>query len=391
MLNYMDYVSIVMPVYNGAKYIEQAIDSVLKQTYPFIELIVIDDGSTDATPNIIQRYQNIKYVRQVNQGPSAARNLGVKLSKGKYIAMMDADDLSKPTRIEEKIEIMEHNPHIDFIYCDVDVIDSNNQFLYRLESEELFNNASDALAYMLYRQFIPNPVTIFSRRECFETIQYPEHYIHGEDYYLMIEWTRRFFGAYLPKALYQYRKHDGNLTNAHFDQVKAEINIVKSLGTDQIEEIISRSHFSPIDKAQLLAKILMKIGCYERAEAILSGLTNKGSEVFFLLGVCQYQRFTNELALKSFESSLEIEPELAEGWNNKGCSLGRLHKLEQAKACFNRAISIRPEYMDAKWNIKVINSLDTKELKLTIKPLRKVLTSYGAINKTVQEIGRRTL
>ncbi|MFL1676574.1 glycosyltransferase [Paenibacillus dendritiformis] len=377
----MNVVSVIIPVYNGEVFLEQAINSILSQTYPYIEIIIVDDGSTDATPKIAQSFRGINYFRQENKGPSAARNIGVKLSSGKYIAMMDADDLSLPTRIEEKVEIMERNSEIDFVYCDVDVIDGNNEYLYCLRSEEVFNHASDALAYMLYRQFIPNPVTIISRRECFEQVPYPEDLIHGEDYYLTMEWAKCFTSYYYPKVLYQYRRHGTNLTNAHLNQVKAEIDIVKNIGIDQIEKIVASSRFTTVEKDKLLAKIMLKIKDYERAEDILSRIVNKGSEVFFLLGVCQYQRHSNELALKSFESALEIESELAEGWNNMGCSFGQLNMLEQAKDCFKKAISIRPEYMDAKWNVKLINSLDTNDLKLTTKPLRKVLTTYETSNK----------
>ncbi|NKI20922.1 glycosyltransferase [Paenibacillus dendritiformis] len=371
----MNLVSIILPVYNGSMYLKQAIDSVLKQTYPHIEVIIVDDGSTDDTPNIVKRYKNIKYFRQSNQGPSVARNVGVRLSSGKYIAMMDADDLSTPTRIEEKVKFLEKNPQFDYVYCDVDVIDSCNRFLYRLESEEVFSSPSDALAYILYRQFIPSPSAILSLRKCFDLAPYPEDYTHGEDYFLMIEWTRRFVGAYLPKVLYRYRRHDGNLTNAHNKQMKAEIDIIKNIGTEQIKEIVECSHFSVLDKELLFAKIMMKIGDYYNAEAILSQISQEESDVLFLLGICQYQRYSYTDAMKSFESALMINHGLAEGWNNLGCSLVHLNEVKKAEACFLQAKTIRPEYMDAAWNIEIIKT-NKSQLKLTMKPLRKFLTSY---------------
>lgn len=374
----MSLVSIIMPVYNGEMYLEQAIDSILKQTYPHIEIIIVDDGSTDATPDIVKRYKSIKYFRQSNQGPSAARNAGVRLSSGKYIAMMDADDLSTPTRIEEKVNFLEKNPHYDYVYCDVDVIDSCNRFLYRLESEKVFSSPSDALAYILYRQFIPSPSAILSLRKCFHLAPYPEYYSHGEDYFLMIEWTKRFVGAYLSKALYRYRRHNGNLTNAHYKQIKAEIEIIKNIGTEQIKAIVERSHFSVLDKELLFAKIMMKIGDYYNAEIILSQISDEESEVFFLLGICQYQRYSYTDAMKSFESALKIDRGLAEGWNNLGCSLVHLNQVKKAERCFREAKTIRPGYMDAAWNMKTIHT-DEIQLKLTTRPLRKVLTSYEIV------------
>ncbi len=103
-------VSVIIPVYNAEKYIEEALLSILRQTYTNIEIIIIDDGSKDESEKIIKNInaKNIQYVKNVkNIGVSATRNRGFELAKGKYIALMDADDISLPTRIEKQVTFLE--------------------------------------------------------------------------------------------------------------------------------------------------------------------------------------------------------------------------------------------------------------------------------------------
>ncbi len=103
-------VSAVMPVYNSEKYLAQTLDSVCAQTYRNLEIVIVDDGSFDSSRDIIKRkmpeYPNIVYIRQENAGVSAARNRGIRESRGAYIAFIDSDDLWDPTKIERQVEAM---------------------------------------------------------------------------------------------------------------------------------------------------------------------------------------------------------------------------------------------------------------------------------------------
>jgi len=110
-------VSIVLPVKNGTDYIAKALDSILAQTYPHFELIVIDDGSDDHTAQIVSSYTDprITLIRQENQGVSKTTNRGFELAKGKYITRHDHDDLSMPTRLEKQVQFMEANPECGFV------------------------------------------------------------------------------------------------------------------------------------------------------------------------------------------------------------------------------------------------------------------------------------
>jgi glycosyltransferase involved in cell wall biosynthesis len=129
----MPKISVLMSAFNAEKYIGETIESVLDQSFIDFEFIIINDGSTDQTEAIIKKYKDerIRYFYQENSGLSKALNYGLKISKGDYIARIDADDLCYRNRLEIQYEFMENNP--DYVVCGsyTDVIDENGKFIYQ--------------------------------------------------------------------------------------------------------------------------------------------------------------------------------------------------------------------------------------------------------------------
>ena len=124
----MPSVSVIIPVYNGAATIAEAIDSVLAQSYRDFELIVVDDGSTDATAEVLRRYAgSIKAITRANGGISAARNSGLRAADGKYVALLDCDDVWMPAMLERTVSALETNPDCVLAYTDLAVTDSDGR------------------------------------------------------------------------------------------------------------------------------------------------------------------------------------------------------------------------------------------------------------------------
>lgn len=122
-------VSVVIPVFNGADVLSEAIDSVLTQTYPRIELIIIDDGSADDTPGVVARYgDRVISVRQANQGLAAARNAGVKRSTGAYIAWLDHDDTWMPEKLTLQVAFMQRHPECSVVATEFSAFDAGGFF-----------------------------------------------------------------------------------------------------------------------------------------------------------------------------------------------------------------------------------------------------------------------
>ena len=124
-------ISVIIPVYNTEKYLAQAIQSVLKQEEKPLEIIVVDDGSTDGSVNVATKFgsQISLYQHQTNKGVGAARNLGVNNSKGEFLAFLDADDQWTPGRIEKQIDVMMHNSAIALVAGDMAEIDLQDRVM----------------------------------------------------------------------------------------------------------------------------------------------------------------------------------------------------------------------------------------------------------------------
>lgn len=146
-------VSIIMPNYNGEKYIAESIESVLKQSYRNWELIIIDDGSIDSSLNIINNYlekdNRIKLIRQNNGGSAAARNNGIKNANGRYISLLDSDDIWLPDFLKNQLAFMKEKNAV-CVYCSYQLIDENSNEIY---SPVIAKNKVD-LKKMRYRNYI---------------------------------------------------------------------------------------------------------------------------------------------------------------------------------------------------------------------------------------------
>ena len=130
-------ISVITSVYNDEKFIGKTIESLLNQTFKAFEFIIINDGSTDNSPNIIQKYaaqdKRIKIFHQKNAGLTKALNYGLKKASGKYIARLDASDLSYPDRLMKQYSFMECNPEVAVCWSWFDVIDENDNYMGKFE------------------------------------------------------------------------------------------------------------------------------------------------------------------------------------------------------------------------------------------------------------------
>lgn len=370
-------VSIIIPVFNGEKFISHAIKSILNQTYKNIEIIVIDDGSIDKTADIVKDFDKIRYIHQNNKGPAASRNLGMALSRGEYIAFLDADDLYEPEKIQKQIQILEKYKEIDVVYTDMKLVDENLQFIKYINSDYIIEYGKSFLAMLLFRQIVPIPHSIMIRRKCYdEGIKYDERLIHAEDYEFIIRLAEKHKFKYLQEPLYIYRRHEGNLTNKHESQVKSEVDIVKSFGIEKIKRIVKDADFDYYSKNMLLAKIYIKIQEFKLAKEILINLSLECNNQFiwFYLGNCYYYQNEYDKAADCYNKALQIDENMPEAYNNLGCVYTFIDE-SFARHMFQKALEIKSKYMDAVFNLNQVDCGGC-EFKSTKFELRKVLMEY---------------
>src|SRR5437016_5344550 len=124
----MKKVSVIIPAYNKAEYTRRTVESVLAQTYPNVEIIVVDDGSKDETSNVMAEYgSRINYILKVNGGACSARNEGIRRATGEYVTFLDCDDLFYPEKLQKCVLHLEENSQFGFVYTAVHFIDEHDK------------------------------------------------------------------------------------------------------------------------------------------------------------------------------------------------------------------------------------------------------------------------
>lgn len=264
------FVSVVMPVYNAMEYVDSAIKSIIDQTYENYELIIIDDGSTDGSKEIIKSFgdnrivfientKNIKLVETLNKG--------LDMAKGEFIARMDADDIALPQRFEKQVDYLLKNPQVGVLGTAYESFDAiKKKVFYEI-------NHDDIKWRQLYECHIAHP-TVMMRREVIEKyrFRYSEEFLHAEDYDL---WTRISQVSEinnLPQILLKYRLNPLGVSSRFKDiQIANSIKIQKRLfslmGVEEFttEEILTfmdlcyRNYGSGFDYLQKIEEILNRL------------------------------------------------------------------------------------------------------------------------------------
>lgn len=210
----MARVSILMATYNRVKYLPQAIDSVIVQSYSDWELLVVDDGSNDGTDKIVQRYAErdgrIRYFKnEINLGIEKSRNLGLSKCGGEFVAVLDSDDIWEDhTKLQKQVEFLEKNPEYILCGCQARVIDEGGR-----EIDHIFHALDDAdirKAMLSCNQFVHSSV-VYRRNAAMSAGGYGGSQI-GEDYDLFLRVGLKGKFANLPEAMVCYRRHSSGAT-----------------------------------------------------------------------------------------------------------------------------------------------------------------------------------
>ena len=225
----MPRVSVIIPTYNRSYFLTKAIDSVLNQTYTDFEIIVIDDGSTDDTKDVLIPYQNkIKYIYQENQGVACARNTGIKHSTGEFISLLDSDDLYLPNRLEKTIEILDRDKHLGLAHSDVIRITEDGKYIGKFERDTscLDGYISDEL--LMLKTFLISS-TITFRSNCIERVGYFDEKLSrygAEDRDMWIRISRYYPIKYIPKVLALYRDTTNSMSEDHEKMLAGRLYVV---------------------------------------------------------------------------------------------------------------------------------------------------------------------
>lgn len=201
-------VSVVIPAYNAARTIVTTIESVMAQSYRPMEIIVVDDGSTDTTQEVVARHPEVEYVRQDNAGVSSARNRGIQESTGDFIAFVDSDDIWFPHKLERQVRALIEAPHAGAVQSGAVYVDDRLRVLEVRACPAEHLTLSDVLQFKGLPAF---PSTVCFRRGCLEQIGgFDSTLVILEDWDMAIRAVRHCSLLSIPEPLTYYRVHPGN-------------------------------------------------------------------------------------------------------------------------------------------------------------------------------------
>jgi glycosyltransferase involved in cell wall biosynthesis len=188
-------VSVIMAAYNAAEHIGEALESALAQEWRPLEVVVVDDGSTDDTAEVVRRYPDVLYVRQDNRGPSAARNAAVEHSSGGFVANFDSDDILPPTRIGDQTRYLLDHPEVGAVF-----------------GRQEWMNAPDWMARdSVYGDVDGIPLSsVMFRRNVFFELGYDTSFVHGEDMDLLVRMRERGIEYHVIPEIVLFRRYQAS-------------------------------------------------------------------------------------------------------------------------------------------------------------------------------------
>ena len=219
--------SVIMSVYNGRRYLKEAVESILNQTFKNFEFIIIDDGSTDKSPQILDEYakrdKRIRVIHQKNIGLTKSLNKALKLAQGRYIARMDADDIAYKSRFKKQVKFLQKHPKIGLVGSYVDVIDEKGktigQFIYPTSDKKIKKE-------LIKKNPFCHPIVMFKKEVTEKTGAYNEDFSAAQDYDFWMRISKYYQMVNLPEVLGAWRIERESITSQkNLSQIKANLHI----------------------------------------------------------------------------------------------------------------------------------------------------------------------
>lgn len=237
----MPKISVIMPVYNAEKYLRDAIDSILCQTFTDFEFIIIDDGSSDTSANIVLSYDDSRihfFINERNMGVAATLNRALGLSTGEYVARMDSDDISLPDRLKKQLEYLELNRQVGICGSCILAFDSETErlFPYPEKNEQI-------QADLLFNPPFAHP-SVMMRGDAARRLKYDLSYEKAEDYDLWYRFLKEYKGYNIQQPLLRYRHHNLQVTKQNKREMNNAVKRIHERTFDNLKVVLTDSEKS---------------------------------------------------------------------------------------------------------------------------------------------------
>ena len=301
---YEPLVSVIMPAYNAQKFITEAIQSVLSQTYRNFELVVVDDGSTDGTKDIVFSFKDerIKYFYHENSGLAATHNTGIRNSKGLFLVKLDSDDMMTADFIAAHLAEFEKHPDVDLVYCDDCLIEENSNPIRVIERPK-YTDRRLLIRDLFHCGFPVVPFRTCIRRSVFDKIGFfDEELLVGEDYDMMRRFVKHGLKIHhLKGALYLRRMTSNSLSrNCSAQKAKSQFDVVK-----RFTDTFTYDELFPDIKWDKIAPEIRQL----HAKCLTAGTYLAIGQEYVKTNATEYSRTAFDRACSELNDCLKMDPE----------------------------------------------------------------------------------
>ncbi len=373
-------VSVIMPVYNSEQFLRDAIESVLRQTMNDFELLIINDGSTDSSEDIILSFSDrrIRYIKQENIGEAGARNTGLRNARGEYVVWQDADDISLPNRLSVLLSVIEETG-ADFAHSDMLIVNERKEPIGYWSSLQI--RASSVNRFLLKKGTPYNNPTMMVRKAVFSGRFFDTELIIGTDTDMISRFAGSAFGIHVPQPLLFYRRHGTNLSGQGTYEIQAH-HVIKYLKDHTLDKLCPEINWDDRDHDRSNnVRALMIVGLhlsrrglkreaklfFERAQALMQD----SDEEHFVRGILALERRSYAEAIHHFRGVGHQDYVVK---NYLGETLAYLGDFNAAFDFIMQAVLEKPDYEDAISNLRSIGC--AKGLVLTDVDVSKFILKY---------------
>jgi|GEM_PF-868552 len=365
----MPRLTVVLPVFNHERYVEAALQSIFAQRYSDSEIIAVDDGSTDRSLEILQRYLGrIRILQSPHSGPAAARNRAIEAGDSEFVAFMDADDVSLPWRFSIQIQKLEFEK-LDFVASELSFIDSAGASLpgaWRCPPHA----DRDYWGALLERNWIGTP-SVMLRRGVFEwSGLFDESFTHAEDYDLWLRIARSANVGYVDAPLVQCRRHSSNTSGNIESHQFFEKRALQKVDAGDAWMAFDRLHPCHRDREEAWIWFLLRSGnpAFDTEVHRAIQILPDSHGLHFALGVflCQEGRYDEACGVFG-----PLRTQDAASLNNFAVASAAQGRSNLALTNLEEAIQLCPDYHDARHNLKAVR--ERGKLRLTCRPFRQQL------------------
>ena len=391
-MRYRESVSIVIPAYNCQRFIRETLLCLLNQELTPLEIIVVDDGSTDETYEICQvlaQSNNIikVYRNKENCGPAKTRNRGVEIASGEWVLFMDGDDLAEPALLEKELNRIdeyqrERAERIILVHSAYKQIDEDGLELPGIHRWQQVKSR-EILGYLFVRNPIISTSGVLVRREYFlRTGGFDPTLRHSEDWELWLRLAKLGGFAYLDEPLVKIRRHKSNTSGKVRLMLESERKVLRRYDFNIIKEAIMQRDLAWEKNMADLVSILYRLQNWEEG-AVAAGQIIEQKPAYamgyFLCGLYHLHKEQWHEAQGFFEECIRFDSRNGAALNNLGALYGMNGAREKAIRVLSKVLELYPGYLDAKTNFQEImnkGGIEATEARFTWRELRPVLLSY---------------